>query len=111
MIQGWRKWFGDPLLPFGFVQVRVNSCCAWQELAVLCLISAPLSNYSALPKLNALSLVWWQIAGFNYGGTVNAADLRQAQLSGLKANGPGPVFMSTAIDTVRAEVSIVPELQ
>lgn len=30
---------------------------------------------------------------------MNAADLRQAQLSGLKANGSGPVFMSTAIDT------------
>ena len=58
-----------------------------------------------------LSPVWWQIAGFNYGGTVNAADLRQAQLSGLKANGSGPVFMSTAIDTVRAEDFIVPELQ
>ena len=58
-IQGWRKWFGDPGLPFGFVQ----------------------------------------IASFNYGGTVNAADLRQGQLSGLKANRSGPVFMSTAIDT------------
>lgn len=31
---------------------------------------------------------------------MNAADLRQAQLSGLKANGSGPVFMSTTIDTV-----------
>ena len=82
------------------------------ELASIVFDICPeLSNYLALPKLNALSPLRWQIAGFNYGGTVNAADLRQAQLSGLKANGPGPVFMSTAIDTVRAEDVIVPELQ
>merc|ERR1712023_469204 len=61
-----------------------------------CLFPASIEAWRAWFGDANLPFGFVQIAGFNYGGSTNAADLRQAQLSALALNN---TFMSTAIDT------------